>query len=210
MQAIMGYAELLLAGPEGSLTPEQADDVRTIRRGATRLVALVKQMLDLSRLDAGQIALETEPVALAAVIDDVRQDVAPQAAAKAVTLRIDLPDDLPPVQGDAMGIHQILLNLVGNAVKFTEAGEVCISAQATDDDVAIAVRDTGIGIAADALPHIFEEFHQLDSGMSRRHEGAGLGLTIARKLAELMGGRLTVESRPGRGSTFSLHLHRCG
>ena len=206
MQAVMGYAELLLAGPAGSLTPEQTEDVQTIHRGAQRLVALVQQMLDISRLDAGQFALKSEPVTLAEIIDQVRQDVAPQAASKALTLRVDLPADLPPVMGDAMGIHQILLNLVGNAVKFTDAGEVRISAETRDGEIAVLVRDTGIGIAADDLPCIFEEFHQADADLVRRYEGAGLGLAIARKLAELIGGRLTVESQPGCGSTFTLYL----
>ena len=206
MQAIMGYAELLLAGPEGSLTPEQAEDVQTIRRGATRLVDLVKQMLDLSRLDAGQLELKTEPVSLPAIIEQVRQDVAPQAAAKALAMCVDLPAELPPVLGDAMGIHQILLNLVGNAVKFTDHGEVRISGEQMDGHVAVAVRDTGIGITPESLPHIFEEFRQVDRGMTRRYDGAGLGLTIARRLAERMGGSLSVESQPGSGSTFTLHL----
>ena len=206
MQAIMGYAELLLAGPKQSLTPEQAEDVQTIKRGANRLVELVKQMLDISRLDAGQLELNVEPVSLASIVKAVRQDVAPQAAAKSLTLTIDLPVDLPPVLGDEMGVHQILLNLVGNAVKFTERGEVRISAEASEDQVAVMVNDTGIGIAPETLPHIFEEFHQVDRGMTRRYEGAGLGLTIARRLAERMGGRLSAESQPGIGSTFTLHL----
>jgi PAS domain S-box-containing protein len=206
MQAIMGYAELLLAGPKRSLTPEQVEDVQTIKRGANRLVELVKQMLDISRLDAGQLELNVAPVSLASIVEAVRQDVAPQGAAKALTFTIDIPADLPPVLGDEMGVHQILLNLVGNAVKFTERGEVRISAEAREDQVAVVVRDTGIGIAAETLPHIFEEFHQVDRGMTRRYEGAGLGLTIARRLAERMGGRLSAESRPGVGSTFTLHL----
>ena len=180
--------------------------MQTIHRGAHRLVALIKQMLDFSRLDAGQTSLKTESVALPGIIELVRQDVAPQAAAKSLSLCIMLPEDLPPVLGDATAIHQIVLNLVGNAVKFTEAGEVRISATATVDEVAVAVSDTGIGMSPEALPGIFEEFQQVDHGMTRRYEGAGLGLAIARKLAELMDGRLTVESRPGRGSTFTLHL----
>ena len=206
MQAVMGYAELLLAGPEGSLTPEQTEDVQTIRRGATRLVHLVTQMLDLSRLEAGQIELQAEPVALAPIIEEVRRDMTSQAAAKGLALISALPAELPPVLGDEMGVHLILLNLVSNAVKFTEEGEVRISAQATDGEVAITVRDTGIGIAAEVLPHIFEEFRQAEGGMTRRYEGAGLGLTIARLFAELMGGRITVESQLGHGSTFTLRL----
>ena len=105
-----------------------------------------------------------------------------------------------------MGVQQILLNLAGNAVKFTPAGSVRISAGITEDGVAVAVSDTGIGIPPDALPHIFEEFRQVDGGMARRHEGAGLGLAIAKMLAEQMAGRIHVESCPAVGSTFTLHL----
>ena len=206
MQAIMGYAELLLTGPEDSLTPEQVEDVQTIRRGASRLVDLVKQMLDLSRLEAGQLELTTTAVALPPVIEEVRQGVAPQAAAKGLTVRIDLAEDLPRVMGDEMGLGQVLLNLAGNAVKFTDQGEIRIRAERLEDGVAVSVSDTGIGIAPDALPHIFDEFRQVHHGTARQYDGAGLGLTIAKRLAELMGGRLSVVSQPGTGSTFTLQL----
>ena len=206
MQAVMGYAELLLAGPKGSLTAEQSEDVRCIHQGATRLVGFVKQMLDLSRLEAGQMGLKSEPVDLPQIVDEVRQNVAPQAAEKSLRLHVDLPQDLPPVLGDAMGIHQILLNLVGNAVKFTDRGAVRISARVVADRVEIEVNDTGIGIAADALPHIFEEFHQADSGTTRRYDGAGLGLAIARRLAEQQAGEIRVTSQFGVGSIFTLQL----
>jgi signal transduction histidine kinase len=206
LQAITGYAELLLAGSAGALTPDQTDDVRTIHRGADRLVGLIKQMLDVSRLEAGQMTFTSAPVDLLEIIDRVRQDVTPQAAAKGLKLSMDVPRDLTVVMGDTTGIHQVLLNLAGNAVKFTEAGEVRIEVMATGGEVAVSVRDTGIGMSQEELPVIFEEFRQVDHGMTRLYEGAGLGLTIARKMTELMGGRLSVESQPGEGSTFTLHL----
>jgi len=210
MQAIMGYAELLLAGPANSLTPEQVEDVQTIRRGASRLVDLVKQMLDLSRLEAGHLELKAEAVALPPVIEEVRQGVAPQAVAKGLSLRIDLPEGLPLVVGDEMGLCQVLLNLAGNSVKFTDRGEIRISAERMADEVAVTVSDSGIGIAPDALPHIFDEFRQVHHGTARKYEGAGLGLTIAKRLAERMGGRLSVASQPGSGATFTLHLAIAG
>jgi signal transduction histidine kinase len=206
MQAIMGYAELLLAGPRNSLTPEQVDDVQTIRRGASRLVDLVKQMLDLSRLEAGQLELTATAVALPPVIEEVRQGVAPLAATKGLALRIDLPEDLPLVVGDEMGLCQVLLNLAGNAIKYTDQGEVRISAERIEGEVSITVSDTGIGIAPDVLPHVFDEFRQVHHGTTRKYDGAGLGLTIAKRLAERMGGRLSVASQPGTGSSFTLHL----
>jgi PAS domain S-box-containing protein len=206
MQAVLGYADLLLAGGDDSLTPEQVEDVQTIRRGAERMMALVSQMLDLSRLEAGRMELSSGPVDLGKIIAQVRQDLAPHAETKGLELHIDLPLDLPPVLGDPGGVHQILLNLAGNAVKFTEEGTVHITGRVTEAGVAVAVSDTGIGIAAAALPQIFEEFRQVDGGMTRRHDGAGLGLAIAKVLAEQMGGRICVESRPDVGSTFTLHL----
>src|SRR5215212_4681932 len=171
-------AELLPAGPRNSLTPEQVEDVQTIRRGASRLVDLVKQMLDLSRLEAGHLELKAEAVALPPVIEEVRQGVAPQAAAKGLSLRIDLPEELPLIVGDEMGLCQVLLNLAGNAVKYTDQGEVRVSAKQIEGEVSITVSDTGIGIAPDVLPHIFDEFRQVHHGTTRKYDGAGLGLTI--------------------------------
>jgi signal transduction histidine kinase len=137
----------------------------------------------------------------------VRQDVAPQAAAKSLALHIELSQLLPTVIGDTERVRQILLNLAGNAVKFTNQGCICITAvPSVPGGVEISVSDTGIGITADALPHIFEEFHRGDSSLTRRHGGAGLGLAIARKLAEQMGGSFSVSSKPHVGSTFRLHL----
>ena len=206
LQAILGYADFLLSDPTGSLTAEQAEDVGYIRSGAVRMVALIDQMLDLSRMEAGRLELDIEPVALTEIIERVRQDVAPQVAAKGLTLSIDVPPSLPPALADAERLRQILLNLVGNAVKFTETGSVDIGASTTADGIAVTIRDTGIGIAPRALTEIFEEFRQVDSSISRRYGGAGLGLAIARGLAQQMGGDIVVTSQPGSGSTFTLRL----
>jgi PAS domain S-box-containing protein len=206
MQSVLGYAALLLGGYRGPLTPEQAEDIGYIQLGAKRMVTLVEQMLDLSRMEADQLQLAAEPVDLAEIVEQVRRDVAPQAAVKSLDLRIDLLPSLPLVIGDPDRLRQIVLNLVDNAVKFTERGAVHITACPTDDGVDVVVIDTGIGIAADALDHIFQEFRQVDSSTSRPYGGAGLGLAIAHKLAEQMGGSITVVSAPQAGSTFTLHL----
>ncbi|MCC7022514.1 MAG: PAS domain S-box protein [Thermomicrobiales bacterium] len=206
LQAVLGYADLLLQGSTETFTPEQIEDIRTIRLGAGRMAALIDQMLELSRLEAGRLELTAEAVDLATIIEQVRQDVAPQAWAKGLRLDISTPSSLPPAVGDAERVRQILLNLVGNAVKFTEAGGVRVSARTTSAGIEVAVSDTGIGIAREALPHIFEEFRQADSSTTRRYGGAGLGLAIATRLAEQMGGSITVQSEPGAGSTFRLHL----
>jgi len=206
LQAILGYADFLLHGPSGALTREQAEDIGYIEQGARRMSALVDQMLDLSRIEAGRLQLVLEPVDLSQVIEQVRQDIAPQAAAKDLDLDIDVPPSPPLIRGDPVRLHQILLNLVSNAVKFTERGSIRVSVTEVDGGVDVAVQDTGIGIVAETLPHIFEAFRQADSTVNRRYGGAGLGLAIARQLAELMGGQISVVSHPGDGSTFTLHL----
>jgi PAS domain S-box-containing protein len=206
IQAIQGYAELLLAGPVDSLSPEQRADVRTIQQGAARVTALVSQMLDLSRLQVGQFELDPEPVDLMNIIAEVRQDIAPQVAHKGLLLRIDVPRELPTIMADPVRLRQILVNLASNAVKFTEEGEVAITVRQTEHEVTVAVRDTGIGMAPEVVPSIFEAFRQVEGGRTRRYEGAGLGLAIASQLAERHGGTLDVESEPGVGSTFTLRL----
>jgi PAS domain S-box-containing protein len=207
LQAVLGYAEFLLANADGRFTAEEREDLGYIQQGGLRMLSLINQLLILSRLEAGRLEVARQPVDLPPVLEAVRQDVAPQAGQQGIDLVVALPSDLPPILGDAERLRQILLNLVGNAVKFTEHGAVEVTAQATEDDeVAIRVRDTGIGIAPEALPHVFEAFLQVDSRMARRHGGAGLGLAIAHKLAELMGGHITVESQLGDGSTFTLNV----
>jgi PAS domain S-box-containing protein len=207
LQAVLGYSEFLLEGSEGLLTAEQREDIGYIHQAGGRMIALINQMLDLSRMEAGRLELATEPVDLVQVIEHVRQDVAPQAAAKSLTLQIDLPASLPCVTGDAERLRQILLNLVGNAVKFTDEGCIRVTAAVTSTrGVDIVVSDTGIGIPPDALPFIFDEFRQVDSGLTRRHGGAGLGLAIARKLTEQMGGSIRVSSELDVGTTVTLHL----
>lgn len=207
LQATLGYSEFLLAAPEDALTSEQRQDIDYIHKASQRMIAMVNQLLDLSRIDANRLHLAVEPVVLAEVVEHVRQDVAPQVGEKGIELRIDLPASLPPVLGDEERIRQILLNLVGNAVKFTHVGHVHVTAARTATGVVeIVVSDTGEGIAADMLPHIFDEFSQGDTRVSRRFGGVGLGLAISRKLVLQMGGRITVSSEPGVGSAFRVYL----
>lgn len=207
LQAVLGYTEFLLADPSGTLTPEQRGDLGYIQQGGQRMLTLINQMLELSRLEAGGLSLVRNPVDLAEILEQVRQDVTPQAIAKGLTLQITLPAALPLVLGDAERLRQILLNLVGNAVKFTECGSVTVRAAVTAEaTVAVMVCDTGIGIPREILPQIFDPFRQGESRLSRRYGGAGLGLAIAQKLAALMDGRITVESVPGDGSIFTLSL----
>ncbi len=206
LQAVLGYADLLLAGPPGSLTPDQREDIGAISQGARRMVALIEQLMQWSRLDADRVELTRAPVALGALIDEVLRDVLPQVSAKSMTLNVDVPPDLPLALGDVMATYQIVLNLVSNAIKFTEAGDISLTACCISGEVAVHVRDTGIGIDPVTLPYVFDEFHQANNALARRFDGAGLGLAIAQRLAWQMGGRISVESTSGVGSTFTLFL----
>ena len=206
LQTVLGYADFLLAGKEGPLSPGQAEDVGFIRGAAQRMIALIDQTLTLAQLQAGQVVLASEPVDLAPIVESVRQDVAPLAAAKGLSLLIDLPASLPRALGDATAVRQILLNLIDNALAFTERGTVRISAEPSRAGVAVAVKDTGIGISPDVEAHIFAELRQWTGGSSRPDNGTGLGLAIANKLAEQQSGSIRVVSQPGVGSTFTLHL----
>lgn len=206
LQAVLGYAHFLLHGPSGSLTPEQRDDVNAIQLSARRMVTLIEQLLDLTRMEAGRLELAMEPVDLTTVLGQVQQDIVPMVTDKGLTFTIDLPNQVPLLQCDPTRLRQILLNLVGNAVKFTEVGSITVGVSTTANDALITVRDTGIGIAAEALPLIFEEFRQVDGSLTRRYGGAGLGLAISQRLTEQMNGAITVESEQGTGSVFTLRL----
>lgn len=206
LQAVLGYSDFLLSGRQGELTLAQHEDITYIHLGAGRMVTLIEQMLDLSRMEAGQLTLRREAVDVQDVMEMVRQDVAPQAEANGIELRLTAPANLPRAVGDPDRIRQILLNLAGNAVKFTETGSVSLQACHRQGWLDIAVIDTGIGIAEADLQSIFEEFRQVDGNLTRQYGGAGLGLAIARRLAEQMNGEVTVASTPGAGSTFTLRL----
>jgi PAS domain S-box-containing protein len=206
LQAILGYAEFLLADSSSTLSPDEREDLGYIQQGGQRMLSLMTQLLDLSRMEAGRLDVARRPVALGEVLEAVRQDVAPHARQKGLTLRTEVGERLPPVLGDADRLRQILLNVVGNAVKFTEQGTIEVTAATEAMSVVVQVRDTGIGIPPEDLPQIFEAFRQVERHLVRPHGGAGLGLAIAQKLAALMGGGITVESALGVGSTFSLVL----
>ncbi len=205
LQAILGYTEFLLDDPHASLSDEQRADLGYIQLGGRRMLSIINDLLDLSRMEADRLMLRHDPIDLAQVVEQVRQDVQPQAAQRGLDLLVCLPESLPPLHGDGERLRQILLNLAGNAVKFTDAGLVEIAVAMDGERAAIHVRDTGYGIAPEALPRIFEAYHQGDQGRQHQH-GAGLGLAIAQRLAALMDGEITVKSTPGVGSVFTLHV----
>ncbi|MDF2772339.1 MAG: sensor protein [Geminicoccaceae bacterium] len=211
LNAIAGYVELLMLGVRGTLTEAQRADLRRIQRSQQYLLSLINDILNFSRLEAGHVTYNIEPISVATVIDNVVAMIAPQTTAKAIDFRrVPCPPDIR-ARGDASKVEQVLLNLLSNAVKFTpENGRVTLRCTAEPDRILVHVEDTGLGIQVDRQAEIFEPFVQLDRTLQSPREGAGLGLAISRDLARGMGGELTVVSEVGAGSTFTLTLPRDG
>ena len=209
LNAIIGSADLLW---ETTLTEEQAEYVGMFRRAGGTLLAVINDILDLSKIESGHLELDPIPFELAELVEQTAQFMANRAHEKGIELLCSLDAELPThVVGDPTRIRQVLLNLVGNAIKFTSRGEIALTVQRdpngpTGNELLFSVRDTGIGIPADKLASIFDSFTQADSSTTRKFGGTGLGLTISKRLVELMGGRLRVESNPGKGSTFTFNL----
>lgn len=203
LNSIIGFTGILLQGLAGALNDEQRKQLGMVQISARHLLALITDVLDISKIEAGQLVLADEPVAVRECIATCAAAVEPLAKKKGLALAVEIDPAAPMLRGDRRRIEQILLNLVGNAIKFTERGGVTITLAARPDGQSVTVRDTGIGIAAQDLESIFEPFHQLEVGLARRHEGTGLGLSICRKLVDLMGGTIGVESTPGVGSAFT-------
>ena len=206
LNSIVGFTGILLKGLAGPTTDEQQKQLGLVRDSARRLLALVNDFLDLSRLDAGRLALQQAPFDFATVVAEVLTELRPAAEAKQLDLRQTGAAAPCPLVGDRHRTRQILCNLVDNAVEFTERGEVEVSVRTEAGRLVVAVRDTGIGIRPDQLPHLFEAFRQLDTSAHRRHEGTGLGLHLSRRLLEALGGTISVASQPGVGSTFTFAI----
>ena len=206
MNAVLGYTRMLLMNVYGEL-PEKVRDVHgRIDKSGRHLLGLINDVLDFSKIEAGQLALTINPYSIKDVIQAVVTGTQPLATEKNLALKIAVPADLPAASGDERRISQVLLNLVGNAIKFTDAGEVCIEATATDGAMEVSVSDTGPGISPTDQEHIFEEFRQAEGSLAQRKGGTGLGLAIAKKIVEMHGGKIWVESEVGKGSKFTFTL----
>ena len=209
LNAIAGYVQLLEMGLKGPVTPEQVADLERIRESQAHLLGLINDIMNFARLEGGRVAFHYDDVPVNSLLDTMVAVTEPQTKAKGLGYRVARCDPDVSVWADPEKTRQILINLVSNAIKFTQpGGRIAIECEVSDDEVAVHVRDTGQGIPRERLDDIFEPFVQVNPSFSRAHQGVGLGLAISRELARAMHGELTVESMIGRGSTFSLCLPR--
>jgi signal transduction histidine kinase len=210
LNAVIGYSDLLLLGVPEEIGPASQQHVKRIRSSARHLLRLIEEILTYTRMEAGREHAALEDVKLHDVVQEVAALIQPMAMDRGLEFRVQLPDSDYPLHTDPGKLGQILLNLLSNAVKFTPAGSVRLDVVPVDAWTHFHVRDSGIGIPAEHLDQIFEPFWQAEQDRARRSEGTGLGLSVARRLASLLGGNLVVQSTLGRGSTFTLQLPNCG
>src|SRR5258708_16522895 len=209
LNIIIAFTELMAQSPDyygAPLSAAYVRDLSIIHRNASHLQTLVNDVLDLARIEAAQMVVipeETDPLLL---VQEAIQTVRSLVEMRGLTLEVSLQENLPHIWIDATRIRQVLFNLLSNAVRFTQKGNITVAAQQQDGTVVFSVLDTGIGISADEIKNLFVEFHQLSSGKRRLHDGAGLGLAISRRFIELHGGQIWVESQPGQGSAFRFSL----
>jgi signal transduction histidine kinase len=207
LNLIMGYAEMMRDGLLGELNPEQMKGLEQILKCSDELLALVTRLLQASSIEARSVKVEHQEIRISQLLEELESDYR-MPEEKKLHLIWDYPADLPVVKTDKDKLKNVLHNLIDNAVKFTERGEVTVTSRtlAQPGKVEFKIIDTGIGMPSESLPAAFERFHQLDGSMTRCHGGAGLGLYIAKKFTELLGGELDVRSEVGKGSTFTVIL----
>ncbi|WP_129626227.1 GAF domain-containing sensor histidine kinase [Candidatus Oscillochloris fontis] len=206
LNAILGFTGTLLMKLPGPLTEAQERQLSTIKRSAQHLLTLINDILDLARIESGRVELRLKTVVAQEVLDDVIAELRPLAEQRGLMVQMTTPDQLIPINTDLRILRQILINLINNAIKFTDAGEVHITIHREGPSLLFAVRDTGIGIRPEDQVRLFAEFGRIDSAEVRTREGTGLGLRLAHRLAETLGGTITLQSEYGVGSTFTLCL----
>jgi len=209
LNAILGYTELILDNIYGDVPEKIQEVLERLQENGRHLLGLINQVLDLSKIEAGRLTLSLNDYSMREVVQTVFTAAEPLAAEKNLALKVTVPSDLKSGKGDEQRIAQVLLNLVGNAIKFTEEGEVKVEVTASDGMFLVSVSDTGPGLSEADQEKIFEEFHQADSSSTREKGGTGLGLSIAKRIIEMHGGRIWVESILGKGSTFRFTLPVC-
>ena len=206
LNAILGYTELMADGIYGELPEKTMGVLKRLESNGRHLLGLINDVLDLSKIEAGQLVLDLSDYCLEDIAQTVRSTLEPLAADKKLTFKVEVSPKLPVGHGDGRRLTQVLINLVGNAIKFTDAGEVVIKAASTDGSFHLSVRDTGPGISAADQAKLFQEFQQADNAITRKKGGTGLGLAISKRIIEMHGGKIWVESQVGQGSTFSFTL----
>jgi signal transduction histidine kinase len=206
LNSIIGFTGILLQGLVGPLNDEQKKQLGMVRNSSTHLLELINDVLDISKIEAGQLEVALEPFDLRASLEKVAHTLRPLAERRGLRLDLEVGPEVDTLISDRRRVEQILLNLAGNAIKFTEEGGVSLGCRIVGTEVAFKVCDTGIGIRPEDLHLLFHPFRQVDSGTARKYEGTGLGLSICKRLVDLLGGSIEVESTPGAGSTFAFHL----
>jgi signal transduction histidine kinase len=203
LNAILGYTELMADGIYGELPEKTMSVLKRLESNGRHLLGLINDVLDLSKIEAGQLTLDLSDYSLEDIAQTVRSTLEPLAADKKLAFKVEAAPKMPAGHGDGRRLTQVLINLVGNAIKFTDAGEVVITAGAADGSFHLSVRDTGPGISAADQAKLFQEFQQADNAITRKKGGTGLGLAISKRIVEMHGGKIWVESKVGQGSTFS-------
>ena len=206
LAAILGYAELMQEGFYEPLGQKSMDALTRIRSNGKHLLGLINTVLDIAKIESGQFSLNLGEYAVESVVETVRAATESLAETKKLTLKTDVAKRLPVGLGDEQRLTQVLLNLVGNAIKFTDTGEVRVTASAANSHFTVSVTDTGPGIPADQLTSVFEQFHQVDSSNTKAKGGTGLGLAISKQIVEMHGGRIWAELSLGKGATFRMEL----
>ena len=206
LNAILGYTELMADGAYGAPSEKMHGVLKRLESNGRHLLGLINDVLDLSKIEAGQLVLDLSDYTVQDIAHTVRSTLEPLAADKKLAFKVEMAPELPPGRGDGRRLTQVLINLVGNAIKFTDAGEVAIKAEANNGSFYVAIRDTGPGISAADQAKLFQEFQQADNAITRKKGGTGLGLAISKRIVEMHGGKIWVESQPGQGSTFAFTL----
>ena len=206
LNAILGYTELMADSAYGEPSEKMLGVLKRLEANGKHLLGLINDVLDLSKIEAGQLVLELSDYSVQDIAQTVRSTLEPLAADKKLAFKVEVAPQLPPGRGDGRRLTQVLINLVGNAIKFTDAGEVAIKASANNGSFHVSVRDTGPGISTADQAKLFQEFQQADNAITKKKGGTGLGLAISRRIIEMHGGRIWVESQPGQGSTFAFTL----
>lgn len=204
LNSIIGFTGIILKELAGPLNEEQKKQLGMVQSSARHLLELINDVLDISKIEANELKLSVSEFGVKESIEKVLGMLVPLSEKKGLELRWDISDNVGRIVTDKRRFEQVLMNLMSNAVKFTEKGSILLSCRREGDSYVISVKDTGIGMEKKELERIFEPFSQIDTGLSRKYEGTGLGLSISKKLLELMGGKIFVESEPGKGSTFTV------